>query len=101
MSTSSAVCAGWMEIPATSGPERQGKKPLGMKSLGHFDSAADSTSEAAGAAIAALVDEYAGTLYRVAYSVLRNAADAEDAVQETYLRVLRHSDTLNEIREPR
>ena len=55
----------------------------------------------AGAAIAALVDEYAGTLYRVAYSVLRNAADAEDAVQETYLRVLRHRDGLDEIRDPR
>lgn len=53
------------------------------------------------AAIAALVDEYAGTLYRVAYSVLRNAADAEDAVQEAYLRVLRHRDSLNEIRDAR
>ncbi len=52
-------------------------------------------------AIAALVDEYAGTLYRVAYSVLRNAADAEDAVQETYLRVLRHRDSLSEIRDAR
>ena len=41
------------------------------------------------AAVAALVSEYAGTLYRVAYSVLRNAADAEDAVQEAFLRVLR------------
>jgi RNA polymerase sigma-70 factor (ECF subfamily) len=53
------------------------------------------------AAIAALVDEYAGTLYRVAYSVLRNSADAEDAVQETYLRVLRHRDSLAEIRDAR
>jgi RNA polymerase sigma-70 factor (ECF subfamily) len=75
-----------------------------MKPLGYFDSTAGSTDEAAGvagAAIAALVDEYAGTLYRVAYSVLRNAADAEDAVQETYLRVLRHRDGLSEIRDPR
>lgn len=51
--------------------------------------------------ITTLVDQYAGTLYRVAYSVLRNAADAEDAVQETYLRVLRHQDKLGEIRDPR
>ena len=58
-------------------------------------------AQSAEAAIAALVDEYAGTLYRVAYSVLRNTADAEDAVQETYLRVLRHRDSLHEIREPR
>ena len=55
----------------------------------------------ASVAISALVDEYAGTLYRVAYSVLRNTADAEDAVQETYLRVLRHRDSLGEIRDPR
>ncbi len=53
------------------------------------------------AAIAALVDEYSGTLYRVAYSVLRNSADAEDAVQETYLRVLRHQTSLGEIRDAR
>jgi RNA polymerase sigma-70 factor (ECF subfamily) len=53
------------------------------------------------AVVSTLVDQYAGTLYRVAYSVLRNAADAEDAVQETYLRVLRHRDSLTDIREPR
>lgn len=53
------------------------------------------------AALAALVDQYAGALYRVAFSVLRNSADAEDAVQETYLRVLRHRDTLGEVRDHR
>ena len=53
------------------------------------------------AAVAALVSEYAGTLYRVAYSVLRNAADAEDAVQEAFLRVLRHRETLSEVRDQR
>ena len=71
--------------------------------MGQFERAG--ADDAAGAAVAlavsALVDEYAGTLYRVAYSVLRNSADAEDAVQETYLRVLRHRDSLNEIRDPR
>jgi len=53
------------------------------------------------AALAALVDQYAGTLYRVAFSVLRNAADAEDAVQEAFLRVLRHRHILGEIRDHR
>jgi RNA polymerase sigma-70 factor (ECF subfamily) len=76
-----------MEIPATSERDQS-----------ETDLAAQ---HAASLAIAALVDEYAGTLYRVAYSVLRNTADAEDAVQETYLRVLRHRETLSEIREPR
>jgi RNA polymerase sigma-70 factor (ECF subfamily) len=52
-------------------------------------------------ALAALVEQYATTLYRVAFSVLRNAADAEDAVQEAFLRVLRHRDSLNEIRDHR
>lgn len=52
-------------------------------------------------ALAALVEQYASTLYRVAFSVLRNAADAEDAVQETFLRVLRHRSTLGEVRDHR
>src|SRR5580658_3073181 len=90
MSSSSAVFAGWMKIPATSE----------KKSLGYSDMAGAARDSSA-MAIAALVDEYAGTLYRVAYSVLRNAADAEDAVQETYLRVLRHRNSLSEIRDPR
>jgi RNA polymerase sigma-70 factor, ECF subfamily len=47
------------------------------------------------------VSEYAGTLYRVSFSVLRNAADAEDAVQEAFLRVLKHRDTLDEVRDRR
>jgi RNA polymerase sigma-70 factor (ECF subfamily) len=51
--------------------------------------------------LAELVSQYAGTLYRVAFSVLRNAADAEDAVQEAFLRVLRHRDTLGEVRDQR
>jgi len=52
-------------------------------------------------AVAALVDEYAPTLYRVAFSVMRNAADAEDAVQEVFLRVLRHRDSLHDVRDQR
>ena len=37
----------------------------------------------------------------MAYSVLRNQADAEDAVQEAFLRVLRHRESLDEIRDQR
>ena len=51
--------------------------------------------------LAALVSQYASTLYRVAFYVLRNAADAEDAVQEAFLRVLRHRQTLDEVRDRR
>ncbi len=52
-------------------------------------------------ALAALVERYATTLYRVAFSVLRNPSDAEDAVQEAFLRVLRHRDSLDEVRDQR
>jgi RNA polymerase sigma-70 factor (ECF subfamily) len=52
-------------------------------------------------ALEALVDQYATTLFRVAFSVLRNQSDAEDAVQEAFLRVLRHRETLGEIRDHR
>jgi RNA polymerase sigma-70 factor (ECF subfamily) len=58
-------------------------------------------TEAEEATLVALVSQYAATLYRVAFSVLRNPADAEDAVQETFLRVLRHRDTLDEVRDQR
>lgn len=51
--------------------------------------------------ITALVAEYSATLYRVAYSVMRNSAEAEDAVQEAFLRVLKHRDKLSEIRDLR
>jgi len=51
--------------------------------------------------IAQLVAEYSTALYRVAFSVTRNAAEAEDAVQETFLRVLRHEARLDEIRDYR
>jgi len=61
----------------------------------------DARQHATDQAVAALVDEYAPTLYRVAFSVLRNAADAEDAVQEVFLRVLRHRDSLHDVRDQR
>jgi RNA polymerase sigma-70 factor, ECF subfamily len=51
--------------------------------------------------ITALVAEYSTTLYRVAFSVTRNAAEAEDAVQETFLRVLKHQAQISEIRDLR
>jgi RNA polymerase sigma-70 factor (ECF subfamily) len=51
--------------------------------------------------ITALVAEYSSTLYRVAYSVMRNSAEAEDAVQEAFLRVLKHRDKLGESRDLR
>ena len=80
MSAGQAVFSGWMEIAAMKEEARR---------------------RAEEEAVAVLVSQYAGMLYRVAYSVLRNASDAEDAVQEAFVRVLRHRDTLAEVRDQR
>lgn len=47
------------------------------------------------------VREHARLVYRIAYSVLRNHHDAEDATQETFLRVLRYRRKLEGVREQR
>lgn len=66
-----------------------------------FTSAMSLDASESSISIAALVSEYSGALYRVAYSVMRNSAEAEDAVQEAFLRVLKHRETLHEIRDLR
>jgi RNA polymerase sigma-70 factor, ECF subfamily len=76
-----------------------------LPGMGTGISLGDGTRSAAGASasdtITAMVDEYSTTLYRVAYSITRNAAEAEDAVQEAFLRVLRNQEKLGEIRDVR
>jgi RNA polymerase sigma-70 factor (ECF subfamily) len=44
------------------------------------------------------VREHARLVYRIAYSVLRNHHDAEDATQETFVRVLRYQRKLEGVR---
>src|ERR1700721_3605790 len=78
MGTVEGQFVGWLEAEAVAVPEQD-----------------------AHAQVTALVEEYSSTLYRVAYSVTRNAADAEDVVQETFLRVLRHRNKLQEVRDYR
>ncbi len=82
MSASQILVPGWMEIVESAVRD-------------------ESRQHAEERALAALVDQYATTLYRVAFSVLRNQSDAEDAVQEAFLRVLRHREALGEIRDHR
>lgn len=48
-----------------------------------------------------LVKEHARLAYQIAYAVLRSHADAEDAVQETFLRVLRYSPRLASVENPK
>lgn len=45
------------------------------------------------------VRDHARMMYRIAYSVLRNSTDAEDAVQEAFLRVLRYGKKTSRIQD--
>jgi RNA polymerase sigma-70 factor (ECF subfamily) len=51
--------------------------------------------------IAALVETYSTLLFRVAHSVLRNPTEAEDVVQDTFVRVMEHKRSLPEVRDLR
>jgi RNA polymerase sigma-70 factor, ECF subfamily len=65
---------------------------------------ADNTISLAGVkqdALEAAVHEHARLVYRIAYSVLRNHHDAEDATQETFLRVLRYRRKLEGVDDPK
>jgi RNA polymerase sigma-70 factor (ECF subfamily) len=51
--------------------------------------------------VIAMVYQYSALLNRVARSVTRDASEAEDVVQETFLRVLRHHNKLAELQDAR
>ncbi len=51
--------------------------------------------------LAALVETYSGLLFRVAHSVLRSRAEAEDVVQDAFVRVIEKRRMLGEVREMR
>jgi len=52
-------------------------------------------------ALGAAVHEHARLVYRIAYSVLRNHHDAEDATQESFVRVLRYRRKLEGVQDPK
>jgi RNA polymerase sigma-70 factor (ECF subfamily) len=49
----------------------------------------------------ALVQEHSRLVYRIAYAVLRRHHDAEDATQETFMRVLRYRSKLAAVEVPK
>lgn len=51
--------------------------------------------------LAALVETYSALLFRVAHSVLRSRTEAEDVVQDAFVRVLEHRSSLPEVRDMR
>jgi len=56
-------------------------------------------AESRDAALEALVREHSRLVYRIAYAVLRRHHEAEDATQETFLRVLRYNAKLDQIHD--
>ena len=51
--------------------------------------------------LAALVETYSALLFRVSHSVLRNQAEAEDVVQDAFVRVIEHRLSLPAVRDMR
>ena len=51
--------------------------------------------------LTALAETYSGLLFRVAYSVLRSRAEAEDVVQDVFVRILKGSPDLLTVRDLR
>jgi RNA polymerase sigma-70 factor (ECF subfamily) len=50
--------------------------------------------------LTALVEIYSSLLFRVAHSILRNRAEAEDIVQDVFVRVLQHNLKANDLKLP-
>ena len=86
MATATGQALGWLEAPTLAAQE---------------SSAPDSTSLTLETQLSDLIETHSTLLYRICFSVLRDSGDAEDAVQETFLRVMRHRHELPDIRNTR
>lgn len=76
----------------------EGKRTVAEQALANGAGLMASTNEDA---LETAVREHARLVYRIAYSVLRNRQDAEDATQETFLRVMRYRRTLQGVDDAR
>lgn len=66
-----------------------------------IDSAERGRAESIAQVIEALVREHSRLVYRIAFAVLRSHHDAEDAAQETFLRLVRYQARLAEVDDPK
>lgn len=64
-------------------------------------SSADIAERSNDEALAALVRDHSRLVYRIAYAILRRPCDAEDATQETFLRVMRYRSKLAAVENPK
>jgi RNA polymerase sigma-70 factor (ECF subfamily) len=76
----------------------EGRHTVTERALAQSDLLMTSASEDV---IEAAVREHARLVYRIAFSVSRNHHDAEDAAQETFMRVLRYRRKLDGVRDPK
>lgn len=73
-----------------------------MTSVEGYSLVLPSTEEAASEVdLAELVETYSALLFRVAHSVLRSRSEAEDVVQDVFVRILEHRRSLPEVRDLR
>jgi RNA polymerase sigma-70 factor (ECF subfamily) len=63
--------------------------------------AAATAERSATTVVEELVQTYSRLVYRIAFAVLRSHHDAEDATQETFLRVLRYASRLAAVENPK
>jgi RNA polymerase sigma-70 factor (ECF subfamily) len=73
------------------------EKMAGQAILGEMVLKSAVAMKAAAPTIETLVAEHSRMVFRIAYSILRNHHDAEDAAQECFLRVWKHKDRLHEV----
>ena len=96
-------------LPRRSGPEPLSKAPFSLEENGLREGLqgqvigenALAPATETDTTLAALVETYSTLLFRVAHSVLRNPTEAEDIVQDAFVRVMEHRRALPEVRDLR
>ena len=76
----------------------EGRRVLAGEAILSGAAAADSSRDEA---IEEMVRQHSRLVYRITYAVLRRHHEAEDATQETFLRVLRYSSKLAAVEDPK